>query len=119
MEAWIAEVWRLSAGRCVVCGARPGGGDSTRPLDIRLEGHHIITQQHMRGIALDLGIAHSDLCWDPRFGVLVCAGIDSQHCHFRHTYAVERIPISRVPEYARQRVADLGLEHYLERYYAG
>ena len=71
-----------------------------------LQAHHVVTQQHLRK-------RHLDCAWDRRIGVTVC-----ERAHRRHHSAHERIPYDSLPTEVVGFVTDLGLDWYLERYYA-
>jgi hypothetical protein len=72
----------------------------------RLQAHHVVTQQHLRKRDLDCA-------WDRRIGVTVC-----ERAHGRHHSAHERIPYDALPSEVVSFVGELGLDWYLERYYA-
>jgi hypothetical protein len=73
-----------------------------------LQAHHVVTQQHLRKRGL------GDWAWDRRIGVTVC-----ELAHRRHHSARERIRFEVLPSEVVVLVHALGLDWYLERYYAG
>lgn len=97
-RAWKYEVLRRDG--CVV-------HDDPADCELPMQAHHVITQQALRKRGL------SGAAWDPRIGVGVC-----YRAHRRHTLAVERIPLARLPLTVRAFVHGLGLDWMLERYYA-
>lgn len=78
----------------------------------RLEHHHVVSQNRIKQEG------RHDMLWDPRNGMYL-----HPDCHERHTNASRRIPLSKVPEDARQFAVELLGFHpailYLSRYYAG
>lgn len=88
---------------CEVCGKR---GPVTR--------HHVVYQQHVRNYKGDE--------WDPANSMLVGAKFGRCTCHARHHAGGEgRIPMSKVPESARQFAINLlgaaAAHYYFRRYY--
>jgi hypothetical protein len=70
------------------------------------QAHHVVTQQQLRDAFRD------DLLWDWRNGMTVC-----ERAHSRHTKAVERIGLSRVPDRCVAFAEEHGFGHVLARYY--
>lgn len=86
---WRREVWRLDAGRCVMCGV-------SVPRDADRwwwQAHHPVEKQNVP----------PGVRWDPRNGVTTC-----RRCHERHTSWTARIPGDRLPERARAFARELG-----------
>jgi hypothetical protein len=71
-----------------------------------LEAHHVITQQQLRHAA------RHDLLWDPRNGMTVC-----ELAHRRHTRAIQRISIGRLPARCIEFAAAHRFERLISRYY--
>ena len=87
-------------GRCIV-------HDDPADCDGPLQAHHTITQQQLRRAG------RSDLAWDPRNGATVC-----EKAHRRHTLAVERIPLDRLPARCVAFANEHGFDHVLRKVYA-
>ncbi|MET0604193.1 MAG: HNH endonuclease [Baekduia sp.] len=93
----LAAAWKhavCGGARCAVCGA---GG--------KLDGHHVISQQALRGFFVDLGFDHETAerwRWDPRNGIALC-----ERCHSRHELAVRRVPLYLLPHAVFAFVAEL------------
>lgn len=93
----LAAAWRhavCAGAACAVCGSKAG-----------IEGHHVLSQQWLRGIALDLRWAKETLerwRWDPRNGIALC-----QRCHQRHEVASRRVRIAELPYAVFAFVEDL------------
>jgi cytochrome c553 len=84
--AWHKAVVHPKA-TCVVC-------DRPRRAT-RLQGHHVISQQVLKRecASLELSVEQTqDILWDHRNGIALCT-----RCHERHTNAVERIRLARLP----------------------
>lgn len=91
--AWVKAVVPRGA-RCLLCGTRD-----------RLQGHHVIAQQAIRGCARELNLtaqSTQEFLWDARNGVAVC-----DVCHSRHTGAYRRIPRYLLPASVYAFVEDL------------
>lgn len=71
------------------------------------EAHHVITQQQLRKAG------RHDLLWDPRNGATVC-----ELAHRRHTRAIKRIPLDRLPARCVSFASAYGFAWLLDRYYA-
>lgn len=71
-----------------------------------LQAHHVVTQQQLRAAG------RHDLLWTSRNGMTVC-----ELAHTRHTKAILRIPLDRVPDRAKAFAAEFGFEWILDRYY--
>lgn len=102
--------WKLivTRGGCVMCKPRPPLVDSTLLPDLRaIEGHHIITQQHLR----NLGFEHADI-WDERNGIALCA-----YHHHRHHRHKERLPRRLLPDGIFEFAATHRIEWLLDREY--
>lgn len=98
------DAWKASkAGPCQ-CGCHR--------FSMHLERHHVIELQRIRQEGRD------DLAWDLRNSMLL-----HPHCHGRHTSAMHRIAIERIPEEALAFAVDLLGEDraalYIARYYDG
>lgn len=87
-------------GRCLV---HDDLGECSGPL----QSHHVLTQQQLRKRG------HADLLWSPANGMTCC-----ERSHARHTKAVERIELARVPERCRAFAEDLGLGYLLDQFYS-
>lgn len=72
-----------------------------------IEIHHVITQQELRHAG------RHDLLWDPRNGMTVC-GL----AHRRHTQAIQRIKIARIPPRCIAFAIEYGFERLISRFYA-
>ena len=69
-----------------------------------LQGHHVISQSVLKRLARALRLSEEqtqDLLWDHRNGVAVCV-----RDHQRHTDAVDRIRISRLPARVFEFIAE-------------
>ncbi len=90
---------RVCHGGCII-------HDDPADCDGPLQGHHVISQQHLRRDG------HADVVWDVRIGVGIC-----EAAHTDHTRGTRRIPRDRLPSPVVAFVHDLGLDWRLERYY--
>jgi hypothetical protein len=76
--------------------------------------HHVISQQELRNVARQRGIAELPLVWERRNALWLC-----HDCHFGHHHTGGDKRLSRrvltVPNLCF--ASDMGLEHYIERYY--
>jgi hypothetical protein len=91
--AWRAAVFRASAGRCVVTGARARDSE-----DRRFHAHHPLDQAVLRRRRL------FDWLWDPRNGILVSEQVHMAHTH---TGGEQRIPREKLPASVWEFCAEL------------
>lgn len=99
-EAFKRKVLALDGGRCLV-------HEYETDCEGVLEAHHVVTQQYLRASG------RHDLLWDPRNGMTVC-----NRAHSRHTAAVERIPLAKLPPRCYDFAMAHGFERILSRHYA-
>lgn len=132
--AWISEVARRNHAasptgelRCCICGIRAvtrlavpvrSGGMLVSERRVKLEGHHIVAQQHIAALSRDLSVDEAELRWDPALGVLLCAQVGSNRCHENHTSSMVKMSRASLPSWTLARISQLGLDAYVERYYA-
>jgi hypothetical protein len=98
-EAFKRKVLALDGGCCV--------HDDEDECEGGLEAHHVVTQQYLRAAG------RHDLLWDPRNGMAVC-----NRAHSRHTTAIERIALGRLPSRCYDFAMRHGFERILSRHYA-
>lgn len=104
-------VHTVTSGGCVMCKHEPPAGharDAARLL-WRVEGHHIISKQHLRRYCK---ADFERLRWDARNGLGLC-----QWHHMRHESCKQRVPRELLPAGAIEFAAELGLDWLLEREY--
>lgn len=85
-----SEAWAKAARtkRCAVCGARI------------VHGHHLIYQQQLRRIAVDLGIEYERVRWDRRNLLALCDRHHSAHHSGAHR-VVSTIVLAGAPKFGQ------------------
>lgn len=83
---------------CAVCGVTQG----------KREAHHVTEAKLLKKLGLH------DLLWAPENGMPLCTV-----CHQRHTNAMRRIPMAKVPIVALRFAESIGQLWRLERHYPG
>jgi hypothetical protein len=76
--------------------------------------HHVISQEELRKVARQRGIPEAILVWEPRNGLWLCHG-----CHQGHHHTGGDARLSRSVLHPSNLIfaSDMGLEHYIDRYY--
>lgn len=100
-----AEAWAKGARSkpCVICGSR------------QVQGHHIITQQKLREVAIATGRDFERLRWDARNRLSLCSRHHAAHHNRSHPipWQVMHAHAPKAVQFARE----LGLVWWLERTY--
>lgn len=97
--------WKRTTCRnpCAMCGETDG---------TKLQGHHVISQQHLRREARARGIDEDVLLWDERVGMSLC-----ETCHNRHESRFAPVPYEKLTEAHLEFAEEMGLVWLLENCY--